>query len=88
MLRSRISSGYAHRRAVVLETIKLSLCLRRIFGEDVCWLPESFSSVFEELPLSLFEREWYYFLMKDRIRRLDVLHRIGLTYGDVKDCYF
>lgn len=57
MPRSRFSSGYAHRRAVVLEAIKPSLCSRRILGEDACRLPESFSSILEELPLSSFERE-------------------------------
>ena len=86
--RSRFTSVYVHRRAVVLEAIKPGLCSRRILGEDTFQLPESFSSILDKLPLSLFEREWYYSLLKDRLRRLNALHRIGLTHGDIKDCHF
>ncbi|PYH94467.1 hypothetical protein BO71DRAFT_325301 [Aspergillus ellipticus CBS 707.79] len=88
MSRSRFSSGYVHQRAVILEAIKPGLCSRRILGEDAYQLPESFSSILEKLPLSSFEREWYYSLLKDRLRRLDALHRIGLTHGDINDCHF
>ncbi|KAE8152693.1 hypothetical protein BDV25DRAFT_150605 [Aspergillus avenaceus] len=88
MPRSRFTSGYVHRRAVVLEAIKPGLCSRRILGEDASQLPGSFSDILGKLPLSSFEREWYYSLLKDRLRRLGTLHRIGLTHGDVKDCHF
>lgn len=88
MQRSRFSSGYAHPRAIVLEAVKPNLCSRRVLGEDTSQLPEGFSDILTNLPLSPFEYEWYCSLLKDRLRRLDALHRIGVTHGDVKDCHF
>ncbi|PWY94548.1 hypothetical protein BO94DRAFT_278188 [Aspergillus sclerotioniger CBS 115572] len=91
MTRFRFSSGYAHQRAVVLEAIKPYLSSRRVLSEEggvVSNLPESFLKTLKDLQLSLFEQKWYCFLLKDRLRRLNVLHKIGVTHGDVKDCYF
>ncbi|PIG85138.1 hypothetical protein AARAC_010576 [Aspergillus arachidicola] len=86
MPRSRFSSGYAKKRAIVLEAIRPKLCSRRILAEDVPSFLEDFSGI--NPALSTFEREWYSSLLNDRLRRLEALHRIGVTHGDVKDCHF
>lgn len=87
--RSRFSSGYAQRRAIVLEAIKPDLRSRRILAADNHrLLPRSFEEDLEKLHLSPFEYEWYCSLLCDRLRRLAALHRIGVTHGDVKDWHF
>ncbi|KAE8336622.1 hypothetical protein BDV24DRAFT_109529 [Aspergillus arachidicola] len=86
MPRSRFSSGYAKKRAIVLEAIRPKLCSRRILAEDAPSFLEDFSGI--NPALSTFEREWYSSLLNDRLRRLEALHRIGVTHGDVKDCHF
>ncbi|KGO61331.1 hypothetical protein PEX2_094190 [Penicillium expansum] len=96
---SRFSSGYYHKRAVVLEAIKPDLRSRRVLSEVVNHHPETFLAILETLSskfcttntvlsLSSFEQEWYHSLLKDRIRRLDTLHRIGITHGDIRDIHF
>lgn len=87
--RSRFSSGYAQRRAVVLEAIKPDWRSRRILAaDDYLLLPKSFQEDLEKLYLSPFEHDWYCSLLCDRLRRLVALHRIGVTHGDVKDWHF
>lgn len=87
--RSRFSSGYAQRRAIVLEAIKPDFRSRRILAADnPLALPGSFQEDIEKLSLSPFERDWYCSLLGDRLRRLGALHRIGVTHGDVKDWHF
>lgn len=91
MTRYRFSSGYAHQRAVVLEAIKPHLSSRRVLSEEggvVSNLPESFLTTLKDLQLSPFEQKWYCSLLTDRLRRLNALHKIGVTHGDVKDCHF
>ena len=96
--KSQFSSGYCHERAIVLEAIRPKLCSRRVLSEDIS-LSESFSSILKELTeklcttpevtsISSFEQEWYHSLLKDRLRRLDALHRIGITHGDIHDFHF
>ncbi|KAL3474561.1 hypothetical protein BJX99DRAFT_248202 [Aspergillus californicus] len=75
MQRSRFASGYAHPRAIVLEAVKPNLCSRRVLGEHTSQLPEDFSDILTDPPLSPFERGWYCSLLKDRLRRLGALHR-------------
>ncbi|KAE8350403.1 hypothetical protein BDV28DRAFT_162986 [Aspergillus coremiiformis] len=84
--RSRFSSGYAKKRAVVLEAVKPELYSRRILAGDISSYPEDLSEI--NPALSPFECEWYISLLNDRLRRLEALHRIGVTHGDVKDCHF
>jgi hypothetical protein len=97
--KSRFSSGYPHKRAVVLEVIKPDLCSRRVLSEAVNDQSKSFLAILETLSerfcttpsvvsLSSFEQEWYHSLLKDRLRRLDTLHRIGITHGDIHDFHF
>ncbi|KAJ5165408.1 uncharacterized protein N7500_007238 [Penicillium coprophilum] len=102
MSRSRFSSGYCHERAVVLEPIKPALSSRRVLVEhveDANIVSMSFLAILETLslefftapeiiPLSPFEQDWYHSLMKDRLRRLNTLHRIGITHGDIHDHHF
>lgn len=89
MQRSRFSSGYAHPRVIVLEAVKPNVCSRRILSENTLQLPEDFSDILTtNLSLSPFEYKWYHSLLKDRLRRLNTLYRIGITHGDVKDCHF
>ncbi|RAL15294.1 uncharacterized protein BO97DRAFT_463302 [Aspergillus homomorphus CBS 101889] len=88
MERSRFSSGYAHPRAVVLEAVKPHLGSRRVLGEVDSSLPESFLKTIRNLQLSQFEHEWYSSLLRDRLRRLNALHKLGVTHGDVKDHHF
>lgn len=38
--------------------------------------------------LSPFEQDWYTSLLKDRLPRLDTLHRVGITHGDIHDLHF
>ncbi|KAL2811843.1 hypothetical protein BJX63DRAFT_397930 [Aspergillus granulosus] len=83
--RSRFSSGYAQRRAVVLEAVKPKLRSRRILAADSNPMPKSFLL---DIPLSSFEREWYWSLLCDRLRRLAALHRIGILHGDLYDHHF
>ncbi|PLN80830.1 hypothetical protein BDW42DRAFT_185836 [Aspergillus taichungensis] len=84
----RYSSRHVKQRAIVLEALKPSLRSRRVLGENTSQLPETFSDIFTNLPLSPLENEWYCSLLKDRLRRLDVLHRIGVTHGDIEDRHF
>ncbi|KAJ5586906.1 uncharacterized protein N7459_002671 [Penicillium hispanicum] len=97
--RSRFSSGYCHERAVVLDAVRPELGSRRILSEDVNHLPRSFSITLQTLSetlcttpemasISPFEQKWYHSLLKDRLRRLDALHRIGITHGDIHDFHF
>ncbi|KAB8239897.1 hypothetical protein BDV35DRAFT_375160 [Aspergillus flavus] len=86
MSKSRFSSGYAKKRAIVLELVNPRLRSRRILAEDGSSDPEDLSEL--NPALSPFEREWYISLLKDRLRRLGALHRIGVTHGDVKDRHF
>ena len=87
--RSRFSSGYAQRRAIVLEGIKQDLRSRRILAVgNHPTVPESFQEDLRKLRLSPFEYDWYCSLLCDRLRRLAALHRIGVTHGDVKDWHF
>ncbi|PYI05385.1 hypothetical protein BO78DRAFT_371017 [Aspergillus sclerotiicarbonarius CBS 121057] len=90
--RSRFSSGYAQRRAIVLEAIKPDIRSRRILAETTSLPPESYSESYlqtlTKLPLSPFEHEWYRSLLSDRLRRLNALHRMGITHGDVQDWHF
>lgn len=97
--KSRFSSGYCHERAIVLEAIKPDLRSRRVLSEVVNHQSESFLAILETLSerfcttptvtsLSSFEQEWYHSLLKDRLRRLDTLHRIGITHGDIHDFHF
>lgn len=97
--RSRFSSGYCHERAIVLEAIRPNLCSRRVLGENDHYLSESFSIVLKTLSeklctapevtsISPFEQEWYISLLKDRLRRLNALHRIGIIHGDIHDSHF
>ncbi|OQE39863.1 hypothetical protein PENCOP_c006G04973 [Penicillium coprophilum] len=102
MSRSRFSSGYCHERAVVLEAIKPALSSRRVLVEhveDVDSLSMSFFAILQTLSLkffttpeiislSPFEQDWYYSLLRDRLRRLNTLHRIGITHGDIHDHHF
>ena len=99
MPKSRFSFGYCHKRAVVLEAIRPRLYSRRVLSEDIDQLSESFATILQPLAerlwttpemisLSPFEQEWYYSLLKDRLRRLDALHRIGITHGDIHDWHF
>lgn len=99
MPQSRFSSGYHNKRAVILEAIRPKLCSRRILSDDVTHLPQTFSGILETLSerfhtspevvsLSSFEKEWYHSLLKDRLRRLDALHRIGVTHADIHDFHF
>ncbi|KAL4875389.1 hypothetical protein BJY04DRAFT_232670 [Aspergillus karnatakaensis] len=83
--RSRFPSGYVHPRAVVLEAIKPGLRSRRILAADGNRRPDSFQP---DIPMSSFEREWYWSLQCDRLRRLAALHSIGITHGDVHDHHF
>lgn len=95
--KSRFASGYYHERAIMLEAIKPDLCSRRILSEDVTHLSKNFLAIFEALSeelsseirsLSPFEQDWYRSLLKDRLRRLDTLHRIGVTHADIHDLHF
>ncbi|CAG7978308.1 unnamed protein product [Penicillium olsonii] len=99
MPKSRFSSGYYHERAVVVEAIKPDLSSRRILSEAVNSQSESFLTILRMLSerfcttpgvilLSPFEQDWYHSLLKDRLRRLDALHRIGITHGDIRDHHF
>ena len=72
----------------MLEAIKPNLRSRRVLGENTSQLSETFSDILTNVPLSPFERDWYCSLLKDRLRRLDALHQIGVTHGDVRDCHF
>lgn len=91
MSKSRFSFGYCHERAVVLEALRPELCSRSVLSEDIDQLSKSFATILTQTPwttpemmsLSPFEQEWYYSLLKDRLRRLDALHRIGITHGDI-----
>lgn len=83
--------------AVVLEAIQPRLCSRQIFSEDTTHLSKDFPAVFEAaakelgngmLSLSPFEQDWYRSLLKDRLRRVDALHRIGVIHGDIHDLHF
>ena len=97
--KSRFSSGYYNERAVVVEAIKPDLRSRRVLCEAVNSQSESFITILRTLSerfcttpevilLSSFEQEWYHSLLKDRLRRLDALHRIGITHGDIHDFHF
>ncbi|KNG88166.1 hypothetical protein ANOM_004245 [Aspergillus nomiae NRRL 13137] len=88
MQRDRFLSGYVHQRAVVLEAIIPKLSSRRILAERASQLPEISLEALAKLPLSSFERDWYISLLNDRLRRLDALHRLGVTHGDVQDGHF
>jgi hypothetical protein len=95
----RFSSGYSHKRAVVLEAIRPKLCSRRVLSEDVNYLSKDCSKDLEKLSIELyttpevislspFEQAWYHSLLNDRLRRLDTLHRIGITHADIHDFHF
>ncbi|OQD65634.1 hypothetical protein PENPOL_c005G06861 [Penicillium polonicum] len=95
----RFSSGYWNKRAVVLEAIRPELRSRRILSEDVNHLSEDclkdleklsleFYTTSEVISLSSFEQAWYHSLLNDRLRRLDALHRIGVTHADIHDFHF
>ena len=97
--KSRFTSGYYHERAIVVEAIKPDLRSRRVLSELVNNQSESFLTILRTLSerffttpgvitLSPFEQQWYHSLLKDRLRRLDALHRIGLTHGDIHDFHF
>ncbi|RAK97447.1 uncharacterized protein BO80DRAFT_364181, partial [Aspergillus ibericus CBS 121593] len=90
--RTRFSSGHAQRRAIVLEAIKPDIRSRRILAESPSPSPESYSEsclqTLTTLHLSPFEQEWYRSLLSDRLRRLNALHRMGITHGDVQDWHF
>ncbi|OGM40894.1 hypothetical protein ABOM_010009 [Aspergillus bombycis] len=88
MQRDRFLSGYVHQRAVVLEAIVPKLHSRRILAGRTSQLPEGSLEVLAKLPFSSFERDWYRSLLNDRLRRLDALHRLGVTHGDVQDWHF
>ena len=88
MQRDRFLSGYVHQRAVVLEAIIPKLSSRRILAERASQLPEISLEALAKLSLSSFERDWYISLLNDRLRRLDALHRLGVTHGDVQDWHF
>ncbi|KAE8404445.1 hypothetical protein BDV37DRAFT_247413, partial [Aspergillus pseudonomiae] len=88
MQRDRFLSGYVHQRAVVLEAIIPKLSSRRILAERGSQLPEISLEALAKLSLSSFERDWYISLLNDRLRRLDALHRLGVTHGDVQDWHF
>lgn len=83
--RSRFSSGFAYQRALVLEAVKPDLRSRRILAVAISAIPDSFQ---HNIFLSWFEREWYWSLQCDRLRRLAALHRVGITHGDVQDHHF
>lgn len=81
----------------MLEAIQPRLCSRQIFSEDNTHLSKDFPAVFEAaakelgngmLSLSPFEQDWYRSLLKDRLRRVDALHRIGVIHGDIHDLHF
>ncbi|KGO43383.1 hypothetical protein PEX1_020920 [Penicillium expansum] len=68
-------------------------------SRDIDQLPEGFLTTLERLSkrlwtitetmfLSPFEQEWYQSLLKDRLRRLNALHRVGITHGDIHDFHF
>ncbi|PKY04239.1 hypothetical protein P168DRAFT_154510 [Aspergillus campestris IBT 28561] len=84
----RYSSEGVNQRAIVLEALRPSFRSRRVLGENTTQLPEPFSDILTNSPLSPFEYEWYCSLLKDRIRRLDALHRINVTHGDIEDRHF
>ncbi|CAG8008018.1 unnamed protein product [Penicillium salamii] len=94
----RFSSGYYHERAIVVEAIKPDLRSRRILSEFVdqsesfltilITLSERFCTAPEVITLSPFEQQWYHSLLIDRLRRLNALHQIGITHGDIHDFHF
>ncbi|CAG7931570.1 unnamed protein product [Penicillium olsonii] len=76
-----------------------ALYSRRVLSEVISSQSESFLTILETLSkrfftapgvitLSPFEQDWYHSLLKDRLRRLDALHRIGITHGDIHDFHF
>lgn len=84
---SRFTYGFINPRAIVLESIRPKLASRRILAahrEDNCEIQDQFN----HLGLSDFELEYYHSLFHDRIRRLLVLHKLGITHGDVRDDHF
>lgn len=85
---SKYIHGYVDPRAVVLEAIRPKLASRRILAacrEDSCEFQQQLNIL---RSLSGFEVEYYHVLFHDRIRHLSVLHRLGVTHGDVRDDHF
>ncbi|PKY03392.1 hypothetical protein P168DRAFT_305673 [Aspergillus campestris IBT 28561] len=86
--RSRFTYGFINPRAIVLEPIRPKLASRRILAahsDDTCGIWNRLNILGL---LSGFELEYYHSLFHDRIRRLLVLHRLGITHGDVRDDHF
>lgn len=84
---SRSTYGFINPRAIVLESIRPKLASRRILAahrEENCEIQNQLN----HLALSDFELEYYHSLFHDRIRRLLVLHKLGITHGDVRDDHF
>ncbi|RAK96295.1 uncharacterized protein BO80DRAFT_497068 [Aspergillus ibericus CBS 121593] len=84
---SRLTYGFINPRAIVLESIRPKLASRRILaahGED----NSEIQNQLKQLGLSDLELEYYHSLFHDRIRRLLVLHKLGITHGDVRDDHF
>ncbi|KAJ9192899.1 hypothetical protein DTO164E3_8132 [Paecilomyces variotii] len=85
---SRFTYGFINPRAIVLESIRPKLASRRILAahrEDNCEIRDQLNHL---RLLSDFELEYYHSLFHDRIRRLLVLHKLGITHGDVRDDHF
>lgn len=83
----------------MIEAIRPNLSSRRVLSEVVDHQSKNLLAILEKLSerfytspevisLSVFEQEWYHSLLKDRLRRLDTLHRIGITHSDIHDFHF
>ncbi|PWY86483.1 hypothetical protein BO94DRAFT_575555 [Aspergillus sclerotioniger CBS 115572] len=77
------------RRAVVLEAIVPDIACRRLLAaESYSVLVDNFALKLKDLPLSVFEIEWYRSLFENRLRRVNALHDIGIVHGDIRDDHF